>query len=219
MADSCQCAKCPDPVAQVEDQPLPGTSKKTRKPKAQAQAVEREALPPAVAAFEKCDIRVTQIVECAVADFSDKLLVMRLAIGNDEVREFAAGISKFYTPEQVLNKKIVAICNVKPRPLAGGAVTSAAMLFAGSYGAEGSTEKEHVVLCWPPQDAEVGTRIAPEGYAEKLGEPNANPKKHFDKMLEHLCAKDGKMCLDGIPLVAGTHGCITCDCPDGSHIG
>lgn len=38
-------------------------------------------LPPSVAAFEKCDIRVSQILTCAIPDYSEKLLVLTIDIG------------------------------------------------------------------------------------------------------------------------------------------
>jgi len=202
--------------------------------KAAAKAAAREAakaapqLPPAVASFERCDVQVTEVLECKVPDFSEKLLVMKLHTASGD-RTFAAGVAHYYKPEDLVGKKLVTILNLKPRPLAGGAVVSEAMLFAGSQ-MEGSGEggdagqpgepvepvERDVKICFPPQNAPVGTRIVPKGY--ELGAPAANPKKHFDTVCDNLKVFHHVMCLDGIELWAGDFGPVTCECSDGSPI-
>lgn len=179
-------------------------------------------LPPYVAAFEKCDIRVSQILTCTVPDYSEKLLVLTIDIGNGETREFAAGIAKYYKPEELVGKRIMTILNLKPRPMAGGAIVSNAMLFCGSCGS--GDEKEIVKLCLPPQDAVPGTRIVPTGYTDRdprplAQAPAADPKKSFSRMTEHLTSKDKVVMLGDLILVAGEYGPVSVEVPDGSHIG
>ncbi|EFO63716.1 Methionyl-tRNA synthetase [Giardia lamblia P15] len=179
-------------------------------------------LPPSVAAFEKCDIRVSQILTCTVPDYSEKLLVLTIDIGGGETREFAAGIAKYYTPEELVGKRIMTILNLKPRPMAGGAIISNAMLFCGSCGT--GDEKELVKLCLPPQTAPPGTRIVPSGYTDKdprslVPAPSADPKKNFSRMTEHLTSKDNVVMLGDLVLVAGEYGPVSVEVPDGSHIG
>lgn len=186
---------------------------------AKAAAPAAPQLPPAVAAFERCDVQVTEVLECKVPDFSEKLLVMKLRTAGGD-RTFAAGVAQYYKPEDLVGKKLVTILNLKPRPLAGGAVTSEAMLFAGSQmgepGADGQAVERDVKICFPPQDAPVGTRIVPKGYT--LAAPAANPKKHFDTACDNLKVLHHVMCLDGIELWAGEFGPVTCECSDGSSI-
>ena len=159
---------------------------------------------------------MTQIKTCVKVENSDKLLLMTLQVGPkpDQTRTFAAGIQAYYTPEQLINKKIVTILNLKPRPMCEGKITSEAMLFAGSFGEE---EARVVKLCFPDQTVEVGTRVVPEGFLQ-LPEADGQPKKHFDKVAEELKAKDGCMALAGTKLTAGGK-VITVDVPDDSHIG
>lgn len=172
-------------------------------------------MPPIVQDFAKCDLHVTQILECKNVDFSDKLLLMKLKVNEKETRTFAAGVAHWYKPEDLINKKIVTILNLKPRPMAEGKIVSEAMLFAGSYGENG--QKENVRLCFPDQSVEVGTRVVIEGY-ENLPAAEGQPKKHFDRVGEALKAKDKCMALDGMKLIAGGKY-ISVDVPDGAHLG
>lgn len=197
------------------DQPLPGTVKKAKKKRSPVEDAA-EAIPAPIAAFGKCDIRVVHVDNCQLRPFSDKLYVLNVDIGNNEKREFGANMVEHFTPEDVIGRKIVVICNIKPRVIVGGAFTSHAMLFAGAYTDENG--KFIYKLCFPPQDAEAGTRIVPQGYEDKLGEPAAEPKKNFEKMGRHLTVHDGKMSLMNMPLVAGKYGPITCTCPEGSIV-
>ena len=77
-------------------------------------------------------------------DFSDKLLLCKLKINDNETRTFAAGIGPWYSPEELLNKKIITILNLKARPMAEGRIVSEAMLFAGSF-----DDHKQVKLCFP----------------------------------------------------------------------
>lgn len=201
-------------------------AKKKSEGKKKAGAVPPEApvaeLPPSIAAFEKCDIRVSQILTCTIPDYSEKLLVLTIDVGGGETREFAAGIAKYYKPEELVGKRIMTILNLKPRPMAGGAIVSNAMLFCGSCGA--GDEKELVKLCLPPQTAPPGTRIVPTGYTDKDPKPLApapatDPKKNFSRMAEHLTSKDSIVMLADLALVAGEYGPVSVEVPDGSHIG
>lgn len=210
--------------AHLGEASAPVTKKKGEGKKKGAAPSEPPAaeLPPSVAAFEKCDIRVSQILTCTVPDYSEKLLVLTIDIGGGETREFAAGIAKYYTPEELVGKRIMTILNLKPRPMAGGAIVSNAMLFCGSCGTE--DEKELVKLCLPPQTAPPGTRIVPSGYTDKDPRPLApapatDPKKNFSRMAEHLTSKDNIVMLGDLTLVADEYGPVFVEVPDGSHIG
>ncbi|CAL6081492.1 Methionyl-tRNA_synthetase [Hexamita inflata] len=184
-------------------------------PKQQKTAPKKEAveLPALVQSFAKCELRVTQVKTCAPVPNSDKLLLMTLDIGKNQTRTFAAGVAQYYKPEELINKKIVTILNLKPRPMCEGTIVSEAMLFAGSYGEEANRV---VKLCFPDQSVENGTRVTVENY--ELPEADGQPKKHFDKVAEELKALDNCMALNGQFLMAGGKK-IAVDVPNGSHLG
>lgn len=174
---------------------------------------QKPELPVNIANFSKCDIRVTQVKTCERVQDSEKLLKMTLDIGNNETRLFAAGVAQYYTPEEMVGKKIVTILNLPPRPMCNKTITSEAMLFAGSYGEEANRV---VKLCFPDQSVPVGSRVVPVGF--EIPEAEGSAKKVFDKVVDLLKAKDKEMAMEGIKLVAGGKP-IAVDVPDDSHLG
>ncbi len=68
---------------------------------------------------DKLDLRVGEIVEAKKAEKSKKLLVFKVKCGGGEERQIVSGIAKWYTPEEMVGKKIIFVANLKPATLAG----------------------------------------------------------------------------------------------------
>lgn len=204
-------------LQELQEPQEPQKPKQPKQPKQPKAIAPSPDLPAPVAAFMKCDIRVATITRCQIPDFSEKLLLLTIDIGDNETRDFASGIAKYYSPDDLIGKKVMAILNLKPRPMVGGAVVSNAMLFCGSTG-EG--DEAIVRVCWPPQDAPAGTRICPSGFEDSLPNPppTTDPKKNFGRMTDCLTVKDGKVVLDGTELQAGSWGPVTVEVADGAHV-
>ena len=81
--------------------------------------------------FGKVDLRVGKIVSAERVENSDKLVKLKVDIGM-EVRQVVAGIGKRYTPEELTDKFIVIVANLKPAKLMGE--ESQGMLLAASSG-------------------------------------------------------------------------------------
>lgn len=79
--------------------------------------------------FKKISLKVALVTEAEKVEKSDKLLKMSLKIG-DETRTVVSGIAKFYTPEQMLGKKVVLVYNLKPAKLRG--IVSEGMLLCAA---------------------------------------------------------------------------------------
>jgi len=79
--------------------------------------------------FEKIKLKVGEVIECEKIAKSDKLLKSKVKIGN-ETRQIVSGIAKYYTPEQMIGKKVVVVTNLKPVKLRG--VLSEGMILAAS---------------------------------------------------------------------------------------
>lgn len=84
--------------------------------------------------FIKADLRVAKILEAQAVPKSNKLVKLRIDIG--EERTIVAGIGKDYRPEELVGKSIVVVANLKPTKLMG--VESHGMLLA-SDGLDGLT--------------------------------------------------------------------------------
>jgi methionyl-tRNA synthetase len=80
--------------------------------------------------FVKVDLRVGQVKFAEKVKGSDKLLHMKIDIGEAEPRTIVAGISQVYDPESMLGRKVVIVANLAPRKLKG--IESHGMIVAAS---------------------------------------------------------------------------------------
>ena len=69
--------------------------------------------------FAQCKMQVARALECVKVEKSNKLLQFRLSFGADGERTILSGIAKYYQPEDLIGKQIVAITNLAPRKIAG----------------------------------------------------------------------------------------------------
>ncbi len=80
--------------------------------------------------FLKVQLKVGEIVEAEKHPNADRLLALKVEVGEDRPRSIVAGIAAKYTPDQLVGKKIVIVANLKPRKLRG--VLSEGMLLAAT---------------------------------------------------------------------------------------
>jgi methionyl-tRNA synthetase len=85
--------------------------------------------------FAKVDLRVGQVLSAERIPKADKLLLMKVDIGEEQPRQILAGIAQYYEPEKLIGRKVVIVANLKPRKLRG--LESQGMVVAASYGEEG----------------------------------------------------------------------------------
>ena len=79
--------------------------------------------------FAKIELVVGTVEKCEKHPDADKLLVSQINIGK-ETRQIVSGIADFYTPEDMIGKKVIVVSNLKPAKLRG--VESQGMILAGS---------------------------------------------------------------------------------------
>ena len=68
--------------------------------------------------FEKIQLVVAKVLKCEKVPKADKLLMSTLKVGDTE-RVVVSGIAKFYTPEEMVGKKVVLLANLAPRKIRG----------------------------------------------------------------------------------------------------
>ncbi|HEY6122280.1 MAG TPA: methionine--tRNA ligase [Pyrinomonadaceae bacterium] len=85
--------------------------------------------------FAKVDLRVGEVVTAERLPKSDKLLLMRIDIGEKDPRQVLAGIAEHYDPEKLVGRKVIVVANLKPRKLRGH--ESQGMVVAASIGEQG----------------------------------------------------------------------------------
>ena len=64
-------------------------------------------------------MRVCKVLKCEPVKKSDKLLCFTLDDGSGTDRQILSGIAKFYRPEELVGKTVVAILNLPPRKMMG----------------------------------------------------------------------------------------------------
>ena len=69
--------------------------------------------------FCKSDFRAVKVIDCKNVKKSDKLLQFTLNDGTGTDRQILSGIAKFYKPEELIGKTLVAITNLPPRKMMG----------------------------------------------------------------------------------------------------
>jgi methionyl-tRNA synthetase len=80
--------------------------------------------------FMKVKLKVGEIVEAEKHPNADRLLALKVEVGEERPRSIVAGIAAKYAPEDLIGKKIVIVANLKPRKLRG--VMSEGMLLAAT---------------------------------------------------------------------------------------
>lgn len=81
--------------------------------------------------FAKVELRVAQVIAAEPVPKADKLLKLQLDLGYEQ-RQVVSGIAKFYTPEQMVGRKVICVTNLKPVKLRGE--WSQGMILAASQG-------------------------------------------------------------------------------------
>ena len=101
--------------------------------------------------FAKIDLRVARILVAERIPKADKLLRLQVDLGY-ETRQILSGIAEWYTPEELIGRKIVIIANLAPRKMRG--LESHGMLLAASHGEGGKP-----ILATFTEDIELGSRL------------------------------------------------------------
>ena len=94
--------------------------------------------------------QIGEIIACEEVKKSRKLLCSQVKIGS-QVKQIVSGIKAYYTPEEMVGKKVMVLVNLKPAKLAG--VLSEGMLLC-AVDAEGN-----LALMTPEKDMPAGAEV------------------------------------------------------------
>ncbi len=100
--------------------------------------------------FAKTQLQIGEIIACERVAKSEKLLHETVKVGG-EIRSVVSGIAKYYTPEEMVGKKVVLVTNLKPIKLCG--VLSEGMILCAEN-ADGTLS-----LLSPERDTESGAKV------------------------------------------------------------
>ncbi len=68
--------------------------------------------------LQKIDLRVGKVVSAKRVEGTNKLLLLKINIGNEE-RDIVAGIGDQYEPEYLIGKNLIVVANLKPKIIRG----------------------------------------------------------------------------------------------------
>ncbi|KAF7031360.1 hypothetical protein CFC21_042701 [Triticum aestivum] len=132
---------------------------------------------------------------------ADSLLVEEIDLGDGNVRQVVSGLAKFFSPDELVNRHVVLITNVKPGKLRD--VMSAGLVLCAS-------NKDHTVVepLIPPEGAKLGERICFAGFDGKPEDVLNPKKKQLDKITPHLRTdENGIATFRGVPFTTSAGPC------------
>jgi methionyl-tRNA synthetase len=104
------------------------------------------------------DLRVAKITAVERHPEADKLYIETIDAGEEEPRQIVSGLVPFYKEEELLNRNIILVSNLKPAKLRG--VKSNGMLLAADGPGSDGEDAVDVIFA---DDTEPGTRVYLEG--------------------------------------------------------
>ncbi|KAH6820552.1 Nucleic acid-binding [Perilla frutescens var. hirtella] len=134
---------------------------------------------------------------------ADSLLVEEIDVGEVKCRQVVSGLAKFCTPEELTNRRVVLITNVKPGKLRD--VMSEGLVLCAS-------NKDHTVVepLIAPDGAKVGECVTFSGLDGKPEEVLNPKKKQLDKITPNLFTDEkGIAMFKGIPFMTSSGPCTS----------
>ncbi|XP_061987803.1 uncharacterized protein LOC133706315 isoform X1 [Populus nigra] len=134
---------------------------------------------------------------------ADSLLVEEIDIGDAKLRQVVSGLAKFYSPDDLTNRRVVLITNVKPGKLRD--VMSEGLVLCAS-------NEDHTVVepLLPPEGAKVGERVSFLGIDGKPEDVLNPKKKQLEKITPNLFSDDkGVATFKGIPFMTSGGPCTS----------
>lgn len=101
--------------------------------------------------FAKIDLRVVEIIEAEEIKEADKLLKLKVSLGDGTTKQIIAGIKSAYKAADLIGRKTVIVANLKPRQMKFG-ISEGMVLAAGNGG------KELYILS-PDNGAKAGDKV------------------------------------------------------------
>ena len=106
-------------------------------------------------AFGAVEMRVAQITSCEEIPRSKKLYKLEVDLGYEK-RTVCSGIKAFFTPDELVGKRVILVTNLKPAKLCG--IESNGMILAASVKKDGVSEQ--LTLIKPEGDIPLGSRVS-----------------------------------------------------------
>ncbi|XP_057652849.1 tyrosine--tRNA ligase, cytoplasmic isoform X2 [Diorhabda carinulata] len=125
----------------------------------------------------RLDIRIGKIVEVSKHPEADSLYVEKIDLGEEKPRTIVSGLVNFIPIEEMQDKMVVVLCNLKPAKMRG--IESQGMVLCASV-----EEPRQVETLIPPENAVPGERVFVENFEDGKPDEVLNPKKKVWEKLQ-----------------------------------
>jgi len=137
--------KIEEPLMESESTPPPKEEKKKEQPKVD------ETPKIAIDDFFKAELKIGTILEAEIVEKSNKLLKLKVDLGEENPRQIIAGIREFYDPTNLINTQVCVVANLKPAKIMG--MLSEGMVLA-------SKDSEGLALLRPEDQKSPGSKVS-----------------------------------------------------------
>lgn len=215
-ANTKKAAESPKPVDKSEAQPStkkaePEEPKKKATKEKDAKKEKKKPAEAAAAPANKetelsvslLNIQVGLIRKAWKHPSADSLLVEEIDVGEGKVRQVVSGLAKFCSPDDLANRLVALITNVKPGKLRD--VMSEGLVLCAS-------NEDHSVVepLLPPAGAKPGERVSFSGVEGKPEDVLNPKKKQLEKITPHLYTDEsGVATYKGIPFMTSAGPCTS----------
>lgn len=172
-----------------------GKQQQTEKQKAAKPKKEKPAKPPQNTTelpidVGRLDLRVAKVEDVQRHPDADSLYVLKINCGEEKPRTVCSGLVKYVPIEELRDRFVVLLCNLKPVKMRG--ITSEAMVMCAS-------SPEAVEVLSPPPGCQPGEGVHCDGYTRQP-DPVMNPKKKiFETVAPDLHTNDAlEACYKGV---------------------
>ena len=136
----------------MEEEKTQEAPKEVKQEKKQEKPAEAPTGP--FAAYRKMDIRVGTVISVEDHPDAEKLYILKIDMGEEQPRQIVTNLKTVYSRDQMLNRRLLVIANLKPAKFRG--VKSDGMLMALDDEEQGGTA---IKLLKPSADVPNGTRM------------------------------------------------------------
>lgn len=154
--------------------------------------------------LSRLEVRVGVIREISAHPDADTLYVEQVDVGEESgCRTIVSGLVKYMSTDELVGKRVVVLCNLKPRAMRG--VTSHGMLLCAS-----NEDHTQVDPLSPPHDAEIGSLVRFQGHKCAPIAPGNRASKAFDRVAHQLhCGADGIARFENTPFMTQHGPCVS----------
>ena len=100
--------------------------------------------------FAKVELKIGTVLEAEEVEGSEKLIKLKVDLGEENIRQVLAGVKQWYKPEDFVGKQVVVVANLEPRTMMG--LESQGMMLAAD-------SEDGPIFLTIPKEVKPGTKI------------------------------------------------------------